>query len=146
MPHLYQGGYPPPGMGLRDAGVDVLVLCAKEHQRADMYPGVAVILAPGDDDLREHRLQRFIETWKRAANQVAEQVRNGKNVLVTCMAGQNRSGLVVSLALRELTGMSGEEIVGHVQRSRPLALNNTTFVKYVIDSFPDRALPRDRKE
>lgn len=134
---LYQGGYPPPGPALARAGIDVVVLCAKEWQdeSRDSYPGVTVIRAGGEDHASESRLAMYIDTWKRAARQVVDHVNDGKNVLVTCMAGQNRSGLVVSLALRELTGMRGADIVSHVQRSRPFALNNDTFARYIEDSF-----------
>lgn len=135
---LYQGGFPPGGDGLKQAGVDVLVLCAKEHQDASFYEGIEVILAPGDDDPRPHRFARFIDTWKDASIKVVDRVRSGKTVLVTCMAGQNRSGFVVALAVRELTGMKGSDIVDHVQKSRPFALNNATFAKYVEDNFPEK--------
>lgn len=134
--HLYQGGMPPPGRGLANAGIKVLVLAAKEHQDASAYEGVEVILAPGDDDARRHRLDRFIDGWRAAAAQVVEHVRAGRNVLVTCMAGQNRSGLIVALALRELTGWSGAKCVEHVSACRPHALNNATFANYICESYP----------
>lgn len=134
--HMYQGGMPPPGEGLKNAGIEVLVLAAKEHQDAEAYEGITVICAPGDDDPRRHRLDRFIDGWRAAATQVVEHVRAGRNVLVTCMAGQNRSGLIVALAVRELTGWSGEKIVDHVSRSRPFALNNQTFANYICESYP----------
>jgi protein-tyrosine phosphatase len=137
---LYQGGFPPPGDGLKNAGVDVIVLCAREWQDEtnDAYPGIIVIKAPGDDDTRHARLLRFIDTWKAAAKQVVEHVKAGRNVLVTCMAGQNRSGIVTAMALVELTGLSGKACVDHVSSHRPLALNNGTFAQYVIDNFPEK--------
>lgn len=137
---LYQGGAPPPGEGLKNSGIDVLVLCSPSHQDASLYPGVHVILAPGDDDERPHRMKQFLPIWKDAARQVVELVTAGKRCLVTCWAGQNRSGLVNALVMRELTGWTGEEIVDHIKRNRPHALNNGTFVKYIVDSFPKRAL------
>jgi hypothetical protein len=136
--HLFQGGFPPPGGGLRAAGVDVLVLCARQWQDntgQSVYPGIHVIRAPGDDDSRPHRLTLFIDGWMDAARQVADHVREGRNVLVTCMAGQNRSGLVTAMALCLLTGMSGKDAVDHVSKTRPLALNNQTFAQYVRDNF-----------
>lgn len=138
---LYQGGYPPGGDSLSKQGVHVLVLCAEEHQDASMYEGLEVILAPGDDDRRPERLARDIDGWKSAAAQVAEHVMAGKKVLVTCMQGLNRSGIVTALALRELTGMSGTEIVRHIQERRERALFNTTFVAYIVASFPERQEP-----
>ena len=133
---LYQGGMPPGGPGLKDAGIDVLVLCAREWQDASQYEGIEVILAPGDDDRRPHRLLNFIDTWKNAGRLVAERVKAGKCVLVTCMQGLNRSGMVDAIAVRELTGWSGKRIVKHIQDSRPGALFNETFVNYIEKEFP----------
>lgn len=137
---LYQGGAPPPGEALKNAGIDVLVLCSPSYQDASLYSGITVILAPGDDDARPHRMQRFLPIWEEAARQVVEHVKAGRRCLVTCWAGQNRSGLVNALVMRELTGWTGEEIVKHIQDHRPLALNNETFVKHIVDSFPKRTL------
>ncbi len=133
--NLFQGGAPPGGNSLAEGGIDVLVLAAKEHQNASMYPGLIVIQAPGDDDERPHRLERFVDIWQVAADQVVEHVRMGRNVLVTCMAGQNRSGFITALAVRKLTGWSGAKIVNHLIHSRPHALNNQTFAKYIIERF-----------
>lgn len=132
---LYQGGKPPPGDSLKNAGVDVLVLCAREWQDASVYEGIEVILAPGDDDPRPHRLTRFIGTWQNAGLKVAEHVKNGKTVLVTCMQGLNRSGMVTSIALRHLLGWPGEKIVEHVQAQRQMALCNATFAMWIEDNF-----------
>lgn len=134
--HLYQGGFPPPGDGLSKAGINVLVLCAKDYQDASPYEGVEVILAPGADDHRHHRLLQTIDVWKAAANSAALHVKSGRNVLVTCMQGLNRSGLVNALVVRELTGWPGKRIVEHIQRSRPGSLFNTTFTDYIEKEFP----------
>jgi protein-tyrosine phosphatase len=135
--NLYQGGMPPPSCDLKDIGVQVLVLAAQEHQDASAYEGIEVILAPGDDDTRRHRLNRFIDGWKAAALQVVEHVRAGRCVLVTCMAGHNRSGLIVALALRELTGWSGKKCVERIRNCRYYALNNETFVNYIYKCYPN---------
>lgn len=131
---LYQGSIPPPGTLLQEKKFDVLVLTAKDWQNAEAYPGVTVVLAPGDDDERPHRLERFLPTWKEAAKLVAEYVNQDKKVLVTCMAGQNRSGLVTALALHELTGWSGTICVQHVRSRRTGALCNATFEKWLCEN------------
>lgn len=133
---LYQGAWPPFGNKLAELGFHVLVLTAKDNQDADRYDEIEVICAPGDDDMRPSRLERFLPGWKDAAQKVVTHVRNNKNVLVTCMAGQNRSGLVVALALQELTQWSGKKVVNFIQSRRMWALNNTTFEDYIIKTFP----------
>ena len=137
--HLFQGGRPPPGDGLKRAGVDVLVLCAASWQEAQYYPGLIVIKAPGDDDARPHRLARFIDKWRAAAELVAEHIMAGRNVLVTCEAGQNRSGIVTAMALCMLTKCTGQQAVDTVSSRRAHALNNQTFAQYVVDNFPEKA-------
>jgi protein-tyrosine phosphatase len=47
--------------------------------------------------------ENHLNAWKAASDVVVERVKEGKNVLVTCMAGHNRSGIVVGLALAKLT-------------------------------------------
>jgi protein-tyrosine phosphatase len=129
--NLYQGAAPPFGETVAKLGFDTLVLCAKENQRDDLYPGVEVVLAPGDDDCRVNRMMRDLPIWQQAAQIVVERVNAGKKVLVTCMAGLNRSGMVTALALRQLTNWTGAEIVEHIQASREMALCNDTFAEYI---------------
>lgn len=129
--NLYQGAAPPFGDVVAKLGFDTLVLCAKENQREDLYPGIEVVLAPGDDDVRVERMMRDLPTWQQAAQIVAERVASGKKVLVTCMAGLNRSGMVTALALHQITGWSGKDIVEHIQASRDMALCNDTFADYI---------------
>lgn len=136
--NLYQGAAPPFGEAVAKLGFDTLVLCAKELQRDDLYPGVEVVLAPGDDDQRVNRMMRDLPNWQRAAQIVVERVAAGKKVLVTCMAGLNRSGMVTALALHQITGWSGKDIVEHIQASRDMALCNDTFADY-IRGLPARA-------
>ena len=138
--NIFQGGFPPPGEGLANAGIDILVLCAMEWQDASAYPGLEVILAGGDDDRRLSRLMQFLPLWQTAAKQVVTHVKAGKKVLITCMQGLNRSGVVTALARRELTGMSGQEIVSHIQARREGALFNDTFAQYIIDTYPTPAV------
>jgi protein-tyrosine phosphatase len=133
--HLYQGGLPPEGDALSKAGFHVVVLAAAEWQSASAYTNITVIGAPGDDDPRPDRITRFVSTWRKAGIHVAEHVREGRNVLVTCMAGQNRSGMVTAFALRELTHLSAQEIISLIQAQRPMALCNTGFVAYLLNNI-----------
>lgn len=65
------------------------------------------------------------------AHRVAGAVRNGKQVLVRCQAGYNRSGLVVALAMLEL-GWDGDAAVRHIRGKRSgHALFNENFLGYI---------------
>lgn len=118
------------------------MLCAEENQHEELYPGVQVILAPGEDDSRPERMKRYLPAWKAAAEQVAQHVKDGKSVLVTCMAGLNRSGMVTAMALYLLTGWSGSYVVNHVQACREMALCNDTFAGWLSDNLESSDEPR----
>lgn len=132
---LWQGSAPPIGNILVEKGFTTLVLAAKEFQRADLYPDVEVLLAPSDDDCRFHRMMQFVPMWENVARQVAQRVKNGDKVLVTCLAGLNRSGFITTLALMELTKWDGKTCVKHVRSRRQDALCNECFRDY-LSSLP----------
>jgi hypothetical protein len=126
---LYQGSAPSPGPSMQRAGIDVVVLSAREHQ---LYPGafgpkVEIIAVPLDDS----RPNAFdIVDAHRAAAVVAARLRAGKRVLVTCFMGRNRSGWISGLALVNL-GLSPRSAIERVRR-RPNALHNQYFLNDIL--------------
>ncbi len=87
-----------------DDGFNVVVLCADEFQPARHIiatEDMEVIHAPNDDS--ENPLTRDQLTVAIAASRVVvKRFKEGKKVLVSCMQGRNRSGLVMALALHRL--------------------------------------------
>lgn len=141
---LYMGSAPTTGNIVRALGFDVLVLCAEEYQlRSRNFPGVLVLHAPLDDD-PTGVTPRDADTMFAAGREVAKHMSQGRKVLVTCMAGRNRSGVVSALALYFLTGAPGVQIVRHIRRTRVgidggASLTNPRFVELL------RQLPEIRK-
>lgn len=134
VPGLWQGSWPSFGRVVHNAGFHTLVLTARELQYpAEMYPGVKVIHAPNDDNEERYPFTRErLAVALQAARQVAADVQAGKQVLVTCAAGKNRSGLVSALTLHLLYGWPGTDCAALVRRKRiPLdgypALSNPVF-------------------
>jgi protein-tyrosine phosphatase len=136
-PGLFQGGHDYVGgdVVVRDE-FDLVV---------SLYRRSSYILDHGPPPDVEHLVYTFPDAILTAehgakvvvlAARVANDVLDGKKVLVRCQAGYNRSGLVVALALKAL-GMTGEDAVDliHQQRS-PWALCNTSFVRYIIGVTP----------
>jgi hypothetical protein len=119
-PHLWQGSLPPTGSAVSQAGFDLLVLCAREHQLPSVYfHDVTVINAPNDDHVSFGPLTREkLRVALQAARQVAAVVKAGQNALVTCAAGMNRSGLVSALALHLLYGWPGDQCIEQVRAKR----------------------------
>lgn len=131
-PGLYQGGRPPIGYNLKNAGFDVLVLTAWEHQPPDeLFPGVEVLRARLVDVApyrEEDRAEAIL-----LAREVAARVESGKRVLVTCYMGWNRSGWVTGHALRFL-GVEPGRAVRQVQMCRSRALGNKSFARDIEGS------------
>ena len=50
--------------------------------------------------------------------------RRGETVLITCMAGRNRSALVAAVALVRLALIPPDSVVAHIRACRPRALDN----------------------
>lgn len=135
--NLYQGAAPPLGNFVAERGFKTLVLAAVENQDDSLYPGVEVIKAPGEDD--DTDLSIFNDTlpsWILAGRAVAKRVAAGDKVIVTCMAGLNRSGFITAIALRHLyKEWSGKQIVEHIQSRRRYALCNQLFERYIIQNL-----------
>lgn len=127
-PRLWQGAAPDPTKVYPE--FDVIILAAHEFQpRMPRFRGT-LIRAPFDDTQRPTATERRIAI--RAAREVAKRLRKHERVLVTCQMGWNRSGLVVGLALRMVSRLSGDEIVERIRKARgPDALSNRSFERIV---------------
>jgi hypothetical protein len=128
VPGLWQGSAPPEGPWVREAGFTTLVLCAMEYQPRVLlpFPCVETVYAPNDDSGGPLTREQ-LELAERAARIVAQRLRQRGKVLVTCMQGRNRSGLVSALALHKLLGVSGRRAMHIVQEARRGALVNPQF-------------------
>lgn len=125
---LWIGSAPDADKDLGACGFDTVVLCAEEYQPRGAF-GSARVLHAGFDDAQMDA--RTAHVAMRAAEEVARRWRRGERVLVTCMAGRNRSGLVSALALCLIGGVSGKQALRHVQMMRPTSLANPDFAKFL---------------
>jgi protein-tyrosine phosphatase len=128
--NLWIGAAPPEGEIVGEHW-DVLVLCANDWQpSSSSYPGVKVLHAPFRDTLRISTDE--LKTAMKAAGWTAKELAEGKKVLVTCIAGRNRSGLVTAAALSFVARMDPAK-AGEVVRERrgSAALTNSTFVNFL---------------
>lgn len=71
------------------------------------------------------------------ASQLADYLLAGRSILVTCLAGINRSGLVVALTLHRAFGYSGRACIELVRRKRIVdpgypPLSNQRFVEALL--------------
>ncbi len=138
-PKLWIGSQAQPGPHLREAGFQVLVLCAQEWQPPEEeFPGVRVHHAPFDDSAKG-LTEREAKIAHRAAQKTIGHLLYGQRCLVTCMAGRNRSGLVLALALAGVSGLTPKKAGEQVRAVRPNALTNTTFCDHLAQTKVVRA-------
>ena len=78
------------------------------------------------------------EFTTRLAGLAAGLIAQGYPVLVHCTFGRNRSGLIVSLVVREVLAISGAQALEHVQSRRRGTVNNESFAAWL------RSLPAPR--
>jgi protein-tyrosine phosphatase len=127
VPRLWVGSRPPLDRDLPE--FDMLVLCAQEIQPARVGFAKQLLRCPiPDSALSSDELRRAVA----ASGHVAQALRGGKRVLVTCAAGLNRSAFVAALALGRVTHATPDELVAIMRkRRRPEALSNPHFVGYL---------------
>ncbi len=122
-------GKPPKGPWV-GMGFSLLVLAARENQPwASSFPGVRVLHVPLVD-LGGTFTPRMEKAAVAASRTVARYLAAGKNVMVTCELGLNRSSLIAAMALARL-GMGRERVVRLVRQLRLGGLNNLRFVRMV---------------
>lgn len=128
IPGLSQGSAPPIGSPLP---FDVVVLCANEYQPPPGSFGKAKVRSVGLDDSGPPPTKRQAQDAIVMASNVTRDVHLGRDVLVTCWMGLNRSGLVSALTLVNL-GYSSDRAVSLVRKARGVfALSNRHFVKLI---------------
>lgn len=133
---LWQGGCPVDFAWVRSAGITAVVdiADADAHPPADAVEGLVYLKSPlvDGDDVPAPALTL------RLAALVAGLISDGYRVLVHCTFGRNRSGLLASLIVREVLGVSGAEALAHVQERRAGTVNNEGFADWL------RSLPAPR--
>lgn len=115
------------------ADFDTLVLCAAEYQlAAELFAMGEVIHAPMDDLFAPMTKQLAITALEAARHTISRLV-SGKRVLVTCLAGRNRSGLVCALALcLGPPRLPSDKAITLIRAARgPHALANPFFVRFL---------------
>lgn len=126
---LWHGGCPVDFAWVRDTGISVVLDLADPDAfpPAEQIEGLAYLKCPLVDggDLPDPGLTL------RLAGLVAGLVEEGHRALVHCTFGRNRSGLLASLVVRELLGLSGADALAYVRERRDGAANNEVFATWL---------------
>ncbi|MCX5070875.1 dual specificity protein phosphatase family protein [Micromonospora lupini] len=140
IPNLWMGGHdygdlydPTPAIVAGEFDSVVSLYQRDGHGPDAGIPHTVLRIIDGDLDDNE------LDTVRSIADRVADDVRDGRKVLVRCQAGLNRSGLVVAFTLTRL-GFTPHEAIRRIRRQRsPHALFNAEFVRYILHEGGVRA-------
>jgi hypothetical protein len=126
---LWHGGCPVDFDWVRATGIDVVldVADADAHPPADAIEGLTYLKCPLVDGgtVPDPTLTLGL------AALVARLVDDGHRALVHCTFGRNRSGLMATLVVRELLGLSGADALAHVRSRRRKVANNAAFEEWL---------------
>jgi protein-tyrosine phosphatase len=130
---LWHGGCPVDFDWVRASGIDLVldVADADAHPPDGAVDGLVYLKCPLVDEgtIPDPALTLGL------ASLVAGLVRDGRRALVHCTFGRNRSGLMATLLVRELLGLSGADALAHVRARRRNVANNETFEEW-LESLP----------
>lgn len=130
---LWHGGCPVDFAWVRATGIDVVLdlADADAHPPAEEIEGLIYLKCP----LVDHDTVPDEGLTLRLAALVAGLVRDGHRALVHCTFGRNRSGLMATLVVRDLLGLSGADALAHVRARRDRVANNEAFADW-LTSLP----------
>lgn len=137
--NLWIGSAPPVGDTLEEMGIDVLWLCAEEYQPgADQFPGVKVHHFPNQDHGQPITDAKVDEVFGEAKT-LANEIRSGKNVLVTCRMGLVRSATMIVAAMKILHPEKDlDQLITDLREKRsPMVLNSANWVGALHRMFKD---------
>jgi protein-tyrosine phosphatase len=139
-PGLWMGSEPIAPVEYYDK-FDIIVYAAAgikpQHKK---FPNKTLFYVPLLDIRGENPEPGTFERAEQMAIWLAKEVKEGKQVLVTCASGINRSGLIVALTLRLLTGWPGIKCVEEVRNKRVFAFTNEDFANFVSSLLSCEAL------
>jgi hypothetical protein len=131
---LWHGGCPVDFEWVRQTGIEVVLdlADADAFPPADEIDGLTYLKCPlvDTDTVPDPALTLRLAAF------VAGLVDDGRTALVHCTFGRNRSGLVATLVVRELLGLSGADALAYVQQRRDRAVNNDSFAQW-LSSLPE---------
>jgi len=139
---MYQAGAKEIPGYLEKRDIKLVVLSAREYQpktlreNPDSSKEVTRLYVPLKDkaSFSQSELVDTIRRASQASGHVIDSLSRGQDVLVTCAAGINRSGLISGMALIDMLGCSGEDAIRIVRKGRSkYALYNPLFQKILVN-------------
>lgn len=132
---IWQSGYREIPHNLKEVNIHLVIYAASECPPLNHHLGAKLSYYPNDDamfPLGSKFYEALLNNAKAAVPEVVEAVREGKNVLVTCSAGINRSSLVTGLSIKQLADIDPWDIVNLIKEKRSGTLTNGSFMTMIL--------------
>jgi len=132
---IWQGPYLEIPYDLKVANFDLVIYAAQECPPLNHHCGAVLKYYPNDDEQcapETEIYKKILNNAKKAVPDVVEMIKSGKNVLITCNQGINRSSLVTGLAIKALSGLSGWDVVNLIKDKRSGALTNGSYMTMIL--------------
>jgi protein tyrosine phosphatase len=117
--------------------IDTVVILAETceiltHAKIDLLSyyrmkGLEVLHYPIED----YKIPQKKSTYKYTVKEVIHRLENGNNILVHCLAGIGRTGILLSCLAKVMFNLSGEDAVTWIRNFIPNALENKTQEEFV---------------
>ena len=104
---------------LRSQHIDVVFNCTKDLPFKNIAPTQYRI--PLDDNLEDQEIYNAGLWSGEIAYTIAKEYKEGKRILVHCMAGRQRSALSVAVFLILYKGLTTDEAIGTIRSKRSIA-------------------------
>lgn len=134
---IYQTSYREIPHDLAAANIQLAVFTASECPPLNHHVGATLSYQPNEDkqaDSSSPTYKKMLESAQKASNVVAEAVTQGKNVVITCHQGINRSSLVTALAIKRISNLTAWEIINLLKAKRQGVLTNSSFMTMILTS------------
>ena len=129
---------------LRSQHIDVVFNCTKDLPFKNIAPTQYRI--PLDDNLEDQEIYNAGLWAGEIAYLMTKEYREGKRILVHCMAGRQRSAMSVAVFLILSKGLTTDEAIGYIRSKRSIAFLPSANFKRSIQVFErqyqEEILPR----
>jgi len=103
---------------LKQNNITVIFNCTKDLPFAPS--AITRYRVPVDDNLQAEEINNMTKWSPEIAYKVFREYKAGKNILIHCAAGMQRSAAVMTFFLITLTGESAPVIMSHIRRKRAI--------------------------
>ena len=103
---------------------------------------------PVDDNLAEAEIANMSKWSPEIGFKILKEYKSGKNILIHCAAGMQRSAAAMTIFLISLTGQSPEVLMSHIRKKRTIAFvpqaNFRKSINHFYQYYQSNILPNVR--